>query len=238
MVVGCWAESERVVLECVVEKSVLERPVLCLSGWRAWPVMAWGVARTLSEMTGASIDSFGRVSFQEVGSFSEAVGKVMSEVEEKWGRHAVELDVVAVSMGGLVARAAAAGMFGGERLRAKRLFTLASPHLGASLAGVVALDSSARDMKPGSDFLRALDEAERGQGGRGYELVCYARTRDWWVGAKQTAPEGVTPIWVDPPLVTMSHLCVTMDRRILGDVAHRLLGKEPILREHGAPPRN
>ncbi len=220
------------------ERGGLERPVLCLSGWRAWPVMAAGVARRLSGMTGAPFDSFGRVSFQEVGSFAGAVRKVMAEVEEKWGSADVELDVVAVSMGGLVARAAAAGMFDGERLRVKRLFTLASPHLGASLAGVVALDSSARDMKPGSEFLRALDEVEREQGGRGYELVCYARTRDWWVGAKQTAPAGMDPIWVDAPLVTMSHLCVTMDRRILGDVAHRLTGKEPILRERGAPTQN
>lgn len=216
----------------------LVRPVLCLSGWRAWPIMAEGVARRLSELTGAGLECFGRCSFQEVGSFEGAVAKVMRTVEREWGSRDVELDVVGVSMGGLVARAAAVGMFGGERLRVRRLFTLSTPHRGARLAGVVALDSAARDMKPGSEFLRRLDEMEREEGGRGYELVCYARTRDWWVGARNAAPEGMAPIWVEPPLVTMSHLCVTMDRRILGDVASRLLGKGAVLEARGMPERD
>lgn len=186
-------------------------------------------------MTGADEEWFGGCSFATVGSFEGAVRRVMGVVRERWGDAGQELDVVAVSMGGLVARAAAAGMYGGDVLRVKRLFTLSSPHRGAKLAGVMSVDRASRDMRAGSVFLERLAEAERERGGRGYEMVCYGRTRDWWVGAKQTAPEDMEPIWLDPPLVTMSHLLVTMDQRILGDIAARLTGKEPLLCANGAP---
>lgn len=222
-------------MEHCVETTVLERPVLCLSGWRAWPVMAWSLSRTLRAMTGADEESFGGCSFATVGSFEGAVRRVMGVVRERWGDAEQELDVVAVSMGGLVARAAAAGMYGDDVLQVKRLFTLSSPHRGAKLAGLMSVDRASRDMRAGSVFLERLAEAERERGGRGYEMVCYGRTRDWWVGAKQTAPEDMEPICLDPPLVTMSHLLVTMDRRILCDIAARLTGKEPLLCANGAP---
>ncbi|TVQ79335.1 MAG: hypothetical protein EA380_04695 [Phycisphaeraceae bacterium] len=219
-----------------MEKTVLERPVLCLSGWRAWPVMSWSMSRTLSSMTGADEEWFGGCSFATVGSFEGAVRRVMGVVRERWGDVGQELDVVAVSMGGLVARAAAVGLYGGgDVLRVKRLFTLSSPHRGAKLAGLVAIDGASRDMRAGSEFLERLDEAERERGGRGYEMICYGRTRDWWVGARQSAPEDMEPIWLDPPPITMSHLLVTMDRRILGDIAARLTGNEPVLSCNGAP---
>lgn len=148
-------------------------------------------------------------------------------------------------MGGLVARLAALAPEAREpfgiptelpRLNIARLFTLATPHRGASLAGIVALDAAARDMKPGSPFLRDLDAAEPDP--RLYEMVCYARLRDAWVGATNTAPPGTNPIWVPTPARNLAHLTVSRDRRILLDIARRLRGEPPLALEPSPPPRN
>jgi len=119
--------------------AVLPRPLLVLSGWRAWPLLAWSLARSLRRRLGASADEVAWVSFATVSSFEAAVRRVVRRVEERWpggeDGWTREVDVVGVSMGGITARAAAAGVFPGvTRLRIARLFTLATPHRGARLA--------------------------------------------------------------------------------------------------------
>ena len=190
--------------------------------------------------------------FPTVSTMRGAARGMIAAAAKAWGTlgaegelRTAEIDVVGISMGGLVARLAAlppgarAG-FGIDaslpRLDVRRLFTLATPHRGAKLAGVVAMDSSARDMKPGSAFLRRLDGAEREGGGREYELVCYARLRDVWVGARNTAPPGMDPIWAPTPTHDLAHMLVSRDRRILLDVARRLRGEAPVALEACAPP--
>ena len=71
----------------------------------------------------------------------------------------------------------------GRRLKIVRLFTLGTPHGGAKLAEVARPDAAARDMRAGSAFLTALD---RSLAGASYELVCYTRLRDTWVGQPGT----------------------------------------------------
>jgi hypothetical protein len=149
----------------------------------------------------------------------------------------MEVDVVGVSMGGLVARAAASDWVarrsaaGSRRVRIARLFTLATPHKGATLANRICPDGTARDMRPGCDFLSRLN-AEPPE----HELICYARLRDWWVGATNTAPPGREPMWVDAPAL-LSHQLVTHDPVIRTDVARRLRGEEPLGRP-SHPPRD
>ncbi|TVQ30881.1 MAG: hypothetical protein EA376_11495 [Phycisphaeraceae bacterium] len=148
-----------------------------------------------------------------------------------------EVDVVAVSMGGLVARLGATEAFaegeeGRKRLRIRRLFTMATPHRGAALADLLALDSAASDMKRDSLLLRALDEALPSSE---YEIIPYARTRDWTVGASRAAPPDCEPIWVDGPAF-LSHATIAMDGRILIDIARRLRGEWPLAFRGSAPP--
>lgn len=134
-----------------------------------------------------------------------------------------EVDVVAISMGGLVARYAAVQREGESRLHVARLFTISSPHRGARLAGVPSLESRVRDMRAGSEFLGKLDS-----GTRDFEMVPYARLNDWIVGEENMAPPDMTPWWVDTPMFEASHLQAHTDARILADIARRLRGEEPL----------
>lgn len=221
----------------------LTRPLVMFSGWRAmgFPVKALG--GRLAELAGADAREVLSISFVLCHNFESACRRAVAKVEERWpsgdAEQTVEVDVVGVSMGGIVARAAASAMMGRlnhgtKRLRIGRLFTMASPHRGATLAQLakgLCPDGTSRDMRPGCDFLCRLN-AEASE----HELVCYARLRDWWVGATNTAPPGQEPIWVDAPALT-SHQLVTQDPLIRTDIARRLRGEEPLGRP-SKPPRD
>lgn len=223
------------------------RPLVICSGWRAWPVLANRLARALRRRTGRPASGVLPVSYPLEATIPGAVAKVLRAVERHWPSddpdRTAAVDVVGVSMGGLVARLASAGdpwgrPAGAKRLDVRRLFTLATPHRGARLARFVALDAAARDMRPGSPFYDRLDALDDRTRDAPYELVCYARLRDVWVGAKQTAPPGLDPIWVPTPWWSLAHLLVTTDRRLIDDIAGRLQGRPPRLEHAGPPPRD
>lgn len=214
----------------------LARPVVVLAGYRAWSIMPRSVAATLAALTTGRPwrEHYLPIAYPWSTRLERIAGRVVRAAEHRWPGQAV--DVVAVSMGGLVARAAAAGLTDhGGRLRVARLFTLATPHRGAKLANHLRPDAAARDMRPGSAFLRRLDEAWASPKtpDNAYELICYTRLRDTWVGATRTAPEGVAVGWVHGWRL-MSHLAVSADMRILTDIARRLRGEQPWPRDNRA----
>lgn len=206
------------------------RPLVVLGGWRTPITSAWLVGRRLRHLTGLPRHSLLAVDFLTCGSFEAAIARTLTRVERRWPsddpHQTVAVDVIGISMGGLVARAAASTPPDGvrRRLRVVRLFTLATPHRGARLARHLAPDAAARDMRPGSVFLARLDSA---LSTAEYQLICYARLRDRWVGEENTAPAGMWPIWTDPPGL-LSHQTITLDRLILTDVARRLRGEPPL----------
>lgn len=216
----------------------LSRPVVVLAGYRAWSLMPRAVAATLAELTSGRHwrEDFLPIAYPLSTRLEAIAGRVGRATKERFGDAPV--NVVAVSMGGLVARAAAAGLTaGGPALRISRLFTLATPHQGASLAEWLRPDAAARDMRPGSAFLERLEAARRGGTGGNYEMVCYARLRDRWVGASRTSPPGEPVVWVHGWRV-LSHLTVSTDLRILSDIAHRLRGEAPWPIRSEPPPRD
>jgi pimeloyl-ACP methyl ester carboxylesterase len=194
------------------------------------------LARRLRTLTGAGDGEVLPVSYPLCWNVDSAVQRVVERVTDRLGGGAADVDVVAVSMGGLIARAAAAPATArrvGNRLHIARLFTLATPHRGARLSRWIAPDSSARAMRPGSDFLRWLDEA---YGCAEYRLICYTRLGDTWVGATNTAPAGVTPIWF--PRTIGSHIYISQDPRITLDIARRLRAEEPLFEPAAPPPHD
>lgn len=230
----------------------LERPVVVAAGWRAWRMMPAGVVRALRELTGDRGENrFLSEAFPTAWTIQDATRELIGAVAGAWPSDdpgwTVEVDVVGVSMGGLVTRLGAlpqelrartpfridAAL---PRLNVRRLFTLATPHRGSRLANRVALDSAAHSMKAGSAFLRNLDAVEASP--RPYEMVCYARLRDSWVGAGNTAPLGMEPIWVPTPAWGLGHVLVSRDRRILLDIARRLRGEDPLALAGSTPPRD
>lgn len=225
---------------------VLEHPVVVVSGWRAPAVAARMTAARLASLTSRDLGDFLPVSLFSVRSFTQAANALVDAVDARWPSGSPDattrVDVVAISMGGLASRLAGAPReivdpvapgLRARRLSIARLFTLATPHRGASLTGVVAVDAPSRDMRPGSPLLRALDDALARDP---IEIVPYTRLRDGMVGARNTAPPGMCPLWVDGP-PALSHLAITTDRRIMLDLALRLRGEPPVAQPGKPPPR-
>lgn len=212
------------------------RPIVVLNGYRAPFWQAAGVRSRLIELTGAAPDRVIYVSYFWSGDTADATRRAVEAVRAAWPGggedETVEVDVVGISMGGLIGRNAAIAEPGRARLKVRRLFTLASPHRGALLAETIAPDAAAGDMTPGSAFLARLDRA---LAGADYELVCYALLRDAWVGATRTAPPGRRPIWCAGPVVG-AHQAIGSNRRVLVDLARRLRDEPPLAREGSPPP--
>jgi hypothetical protein len=164
-------------------------------------------------------------------SFHECRQKVIEAIDEALPStdpaFTAEVDVVGASLGGLVARYCAAPSDDPaqpRRLKIARLFSISSPHSGATLANLIAITAYHRDLRPNSSFLQRLAEQD---GDATYELYPYVRLHDELVGAKNAAPPGVDPFWLPNPPLTLAHLGAIIDTRILADIARRLRGEEP-----------
>lgn len=204
----------------------LDRPVLVLNGWRSPTIFGHTLASTVRELTGGSREEFLAVSYPLAGTIEAAAAKAVEGVERRWPSDdpeaTIEVDVVGMSMGGLVARQAALPVEGRKRLTIRRLYTLNSPHRGARLARLVAIDPASWDMKPGSGLLASLDAAERS-----YEIIAYTQINDTWVGARHASPTGEHPIWANGSAI-LSHFTIRLNPQIMADLARRLRGEEPI----------
>ena len=215
----------------------LARPLIVLAGWRApiWPSRF--LALHLARLAGAQPDRVVAISFVSCMSFDAAIPRVASLIDKLWPSDSpsetTEVDLVGISMGGLIARAAAIPHPSRKRARIARLFTLGTPHRGARIAPYIPFEPLVRDMRPGSNFLASLDEALPHAP---YDLRCYARLNDFWVGAHNTAPRGRDPFW-KPGLPLFSHQTIATDTLIRTDIA-RILRHEPALAtQPSAPPR-
>lgn len=238
----------------------VQRPVVLLNGYRAPGLTGWIMARRIRTLTGATEHDVLYMYYPLSDNIDDLARLVISRVEQRWPSEdplwTAEVDVIGVSMGGLVARLAASDILQRtgspqptinhtnearptdapplKRLNIRRLFTLGTPHKGARLASYIAVDRASRRMRPGSDFLHALDEALENAN---YELVCYARLNDMMVGATNTAPKGHQPIWTGN-VFFLPHVTIATDSRITLDIARRLRGEEPLANTGSIPPRD
>ena len=200
-------------------------PIVVIGGWGDPGVGATVAAKKLREMTGNP-----RVLAVHPGfawSFDGAADKVVREVEKAFGEDA-EVDVVAISMGGLTLRHAATPGRKGKRLNVRKGFTIAAPHTGAQLANWVGFWGTGLAMRTNSPFLRRLGARER-EYGVDYELVAYARRNDYTIGAGSALPAHLSKEtelrWVDTWVIPGGHFRPYADERILRDVARRLAGE-------------
>lgn len=217
----------------------LARPVLVLAGWRSPAITARVVARSLERLTSQHSADFLVLAYPMLASFDSIVERVQRRAAQAFpgagNNCSAPLDVVAISMGGLVARAAAIDS-PAPGLAITRLFTIATPHRGARLARWIRPDHAAGVMRPGSAPLARLDTA---LGSRRYELVCYAQLRDWWIGTASAAPPGHDPCWTDvqvPIGRALSHFVVNRNPLITIDIARRLRGETPLARRPSSLP--
>lgn len=228
----------------------LDRPVVILNGYHGLPRVISSLTSNLRNATSGRDEDFLAVSFFFSASVESAAAAAVDEVNERWPSvdpdSTVEVDVVALSMGGIVARWAAltpeqraAGAKSPDgtvqtpmrRLRIRRLYTLSSPHRGAAMAEYIRIDQAAVEMRAGSEFLHGLDAALPAAD---YELVCYSQLRDMTVGATRAAPDGRPLTWTGGTLL-FSHLTITDNTVVLADIARRLRNEPPLV-EPGDPP--
>lgn len=208
----------------------LERPVVVIGGYLDPNVSTTHLTGQIREMTGDNRVIGVVIGF--CGSFAECREKVIEAVDEAFPNsdsgETTEVDVVGASLGGLVARYAAAPSLDEKRprrLKLARLFTISSPHRGARMARGLVLNQIQADMRPGSRFLeyvaRCDAEAE-------YELYPYVCRGDWLVGEEYAAPPGVQPIWLtgSPWQFMDGHRGSWHDARIIADIGRRLRGEE------------
>ena len=133
----------------------LRRPVLLLTGWLE-PPSNWNRFRTwLESSTVCSDREILCPDLRGPGGLAAAVEKVLSICADRG-----EVDVIAHSAGGLVAREAARGSRGEKRLRIARLFAIATPHKGTPWGKfwpVLPYPLQAADCRPTSPFIASLD---------------------------------------------------------------------------------
>jgi len=230
------ADSKLALREMTREPRPFDRPVVVLGGIYDPGVVASVLGDRLRRLSGEP-DQVISVSFFGLASFDRCRDRVIRRVDEKFPTDdpaaTVEVDVVGVSMGGLVARYAAAPRGdGGRRLRIRRLYTISTPHRGAQMATLPTVDRRALDMRPGSAFLEALDDA---LAELDYLIIAYTRLDDAVVGEANTAPTGHAPFWVPNVPGSFAHLFATDDPRILADIARRLRGETPYTIEPPMP---
>lgn len=221
------------------DKKALERPLIFVGPFLD-PIVAETLAMShIKKYVTNPVQAAG-VSFVLWDTFDTCRAKTIAKVDRKFPtdnpEETVEVDVVAFSIGGVVARYAAlppdteSGQ--ARRLNIHRLYTVASPHRGANWASLGFWNSLARDMQAGSAFLECLDA---GLADADYELVPYARLDDWIVGPENTAPPGVTPHWVSARPFEMAHTQAASDARIRADVLRRLRNETPFTTGAPAP---
>lgn len=214
----------------------LERPVLVLAGFADPGIASSSMARRLRKSTGD--DRVVAMAFPLNFTFDACRKRAIRAVDDAYPCDdpvwTTEVDVVAFSMGGLVATAAAAEPAnpGERRLKIARLFTISTPHRGAALAGLPTFDPRQIDMRPGSAFLQRMAEA---RAAADYRLYTYTRLDDLVVGETNTAPDATQPWWVATPALEGAHLTAFRDPRIMADIARRLRGEPPYATDPPSP---
>lgn len=209
-------QAYRALNEMSAEPRPAPRPVVVVGGFADPGLVADSVRNRLKSCLGDTpMVKYAPGSAQ---SFSQARRELVEMVQQACpsadAAYTVEVDVVCVSMGGLVAIHAAdakavSAEAGTRTLRAVRIFTVASPLRGADAARYFGIGSLVKDMRAGSPFLARIDA----------------------VGAANTAPPGQWPWWVPGEFGQNDHLTVHQDPRIIGDIARRLRGEQPWSRE-------
>ncbi|MBN8597091.1 MAG: hypothetical protein J0L78_05385 [Planctomycetes bacterium] len=227
---GAIASKSR---ELAANPKPLPRPVIVFSGYRVPGLFAGQLASNLARLTTGSTDRFRMFAYPFDGDIEPLVNRLATIIGREFGLEATgdsttPVDVVGISMGGIVGRLAAARARsrpgGVPRVDVRRLFTIGTPHRGARLALKVHVDRAATDMQPRSSFLTTLDEFAKADD---YELVPYATLNDITVGASNCSPPGTNPIWVRGTRL-FAHTTVTMHPGLILDIALRLRGESPI----------
>ncbi len=225
-------DASRLLAECARTPVAHTRPILVLGGYMDPGFASSSLERALSRACGDGTNILA-VSFGDCTSMAQCRDRVLAATQAiRDADPDCAFDVVANSMGGLIARycalppatVAQCGMpppVPAGTLRIHHLYTICTPHAGARMAEGAFGSPMTQDMRPGSAFLSCLDSA---LARADYTLTCFAREGDSIVGADRSAPPGTEPILFDTPPLELSHVDAHRDPRILLAIVRSLRG--------------
>ena len=200
------------------QKVKLRRPVMILAGLGDVGFHANLCRNELAER--AEGERLVVVSFFGVDDLRKCAVRAIKRAQLECGE-GVEVDVIGISMGGVVARLAAedaaVAKEAGASLKIRRLFTMASPLQGAKMAKLPALSRIHGQLRPGSELLTELSAREPD-----YEVLSYVRRGDGVVGEGRASLPGRQAMVVATPLFQGAHWGVITDERVVLDVLRRL----------------
>ncbi|MBI5288825.1 MAG: hypothetical protein HY873_07620 [Chloroflexi bacterium] len=176
---GAWTVGPSWMMKPWQQRSILgaafgrgERNALIIHGWNSEP---WdGCQLSLAAGIAPYYDNVAAVAYPSAFDIAENGVWLRGEIERQWPD--TPFDIIAFSEGGLAARAAIEphAWNGGTRIGAEigRLVTIATPHQGIDPAAPLSVlnDEAALQMRPGSGFLRELNDGPRHDGVR-YQLI-------------------------------------------------------------------
>ncbi|MBS0188839.1 MAG: hypothetical protein JSS51_12275 [Planctomycetes bacterium] len=211
----------------------LPRPLIVFSGYRVPGLFGGHLAANLASLTCGTLRDVRLFAYPQAGDIEPLVNHLARRIGQQVGLDASgdctqPVDVVGISMGGIVGRLAAARARtrppGVPRVDIRRLFTIATPHRGARLALRIHVDKAACDMQPNAPFLARLDTCLPMDD---YELIPYATINDITVGSANCSPWGTDPIWIRGTR-RFAHTTISMHRGIMADIALRLRRQTPL----------
>ena len=212
------------------------RPVVIAGGWGGTNLSKLPVTKDLRRALGPR--NVIVVTFNGCKNFEECrrrlIGGVQRALKSKDPMSTPEVDVVGISLGGLVA-VDAAGMpvdplTDGRQMRIANLYTISTPFYGANMAffpGSKFLD----DMQENSDYLKRIRNEVKDAD---YNIVAYGRLGDFWVGVDNVSATGYPFYWLPNRGFEDAHHGFN-DPRIIADIAKRLRGEKPFTTSPPAP---
>ena len=181
-------------------------PVILLNGWQftcdntdstiAASTGTFGQLASQLQGAGESVGFFNNCSYPDISieSLAGQLGALLDSLTYSDGTPILQFDVVAHSMGGLIARAYLAGLQGNGSLaplvnpRVRKLILIATPNFGSFYAGnysaVASLGTQSGEMIPGSAFLWNLGTwNQRGDDLRGVDALAIIGNGGPWTSS-------------------------------------------------------
>jgi len=173
------------------------------------------------EQRGFSVHSFNLTPNDGKASLSRMAQQVESYVRERLAKDEA-FDLVGFSMGGMIARYYVQRLGGLARVR--RFITIAAPHRG-TWSAYLRNNPGARDMRPGSSFLRDLDRDADTLGRLSFTSI-------WTPLDLMIVPSTSSRLGVGRsiPVLSLAHPLMVRDRRVLRLVEGILSGNPPASR--------
>lgn len=201
----------------------LDRPVVVIAGFADPGLYAALVARELCRLTSRTKPDFILPTINPFADITQSGARVAAQVRSRLATRGLDpdspVDMVGMSMGGLVARTSGSGLID-EPLKIRNLFTLGTPHRGAQIADTISPSTASDQMRPGSDFLQRLDSHPVPE-----HTHCFTMQGDKVIGPDSGVARGATEYRL-PGRPGEDHLHIMADPLALMHIA-RLLRHEP-----------